>query len=281
MTAPLGRVLIVGNNPELAAALVSNAQLRDYEIESCAGSLEALTWIRGRAADVVITDIATSMSEDLAFAEEVLRVRPGVRVIVLAPRATREEIIASLRAHVFACFTVPFDFPGIVDMIRRALETTNWRDGIEVVSGLPNWFTLRVASHLLTAERLIRFMSEYQSALPEEQRDLLMTAFREMLLNAIEHGAGFDSEKVIEVTAARTERAIVYHFRDEGPGFDRRVVPHAASSLDPKDILATMEYRAGLGLRPGGLGVLITRAIADELVFNERGNEVLLIKHLS
>jgi anti-sigma regulatory factor (Ser/Thr protein kinase) len=148
------------------------------------------------------------------------------------------------------------------------------------VSGLPNWFTLRVASHLLTAERLIRFMSEYQASLPEEQRDLLMTAFREMLLNAIEHGSGFDSEKVIEVTAARTERAIVYHFRDQGPGFDRRLVPQAAASLEPTDIMATMEYRAGLGLRPGGLGVLITRAIADELVFNERGNEVLLIKHL-
>jgi anti-sigma regulatory factor (Ser/Thr protein kinase) len=280
MTAPEGRVLIVGNSPELAAALVSSTQLREYAIESCAGCVEALNWIRGRAADVVISDVETSMAEDVAFAEEVLRIRPGVRVIVLAPRASREDIIASLRAHVFACFTVPFDYPAIVDMIGRALEATNWRDGIEVVSGLPNWFTLRVASHLLTAERLIRFMSEYQASLPEEQRDLLMTAFREMLLNAIEHGSGFDSEKVIEVTAARTERAIVYHFRDQGPGFDRRLVPQAAASLEPTDIMATMEYRAGLGLRPGGLGVLITRAIADELVFNERGNEVLLIKHL-
>ncbi len=48
-----------------------------------------------------------------------------------------------------------------------------------------------------------------------------MTAFREMLLNAMEHGAGFDPEKVIEVTAAQTARAIVFHFRDPGNGFDR------------------------------------------------------------
>jgi anti-sigma regulatory factor (Ser/Thr protein kinase) len=40
-----------------------------------------------------------------------------------------------------------------------------------------------------------------------------------MLVNAMEHGAGFDPGKVIEVTAARTERAIVYHFRDPGSGF--------------------------------------------------------------
>ncbi len=34
------------------------------------------------------------------------------------------------------------------------------------------------------------------------------------------------------------------------------------------------------GLRPGGFGMLIVRQIVDELVYNERGNEVLLIKHL-
>ena len=110
MTVPRGRVLIVGNNPELAAALVSSAQLRAYQIDSCAGSLEALNWVRAHAVDVLITDLETSMSEDLALADEVLRIRPGVRVIVLAPRASREDIIASLRAHIFACFTVPFDF---------------------------------------------------------------------------------------------------------------------------------------------------------------------------
>jgi hypothetical protein len=34
-------------------------------------------------------------------------------------------------------------------------------------------------------------------------------------------------------------------------------------------------------LRPGGFGMLIAREIADELVYNERRNEVLMIKHLS
>jgi DNA-binding response OmpR family regulator len=276
----MGRVLLIGDNPELAGVLVSSSRLRAHEIESCAGGVEALRRVRDHAVDVVLTDPGTSIAEDLALAGEILALRPGVRVLVLAARATREEVIASLRAHVFACFTTPFDYPEIVDMIRRALDATGWRDGIEVVSGLPDWFTMRVSSHLLTAERLIRFMAEYQMALPDEQRDLLMTAFREMLLNAMEHGSGFDSEKVIEVTAAKTGRAIVYHFRDPGSGFDRSGLPHAARSLTPDDIMAATLRRAEMGLRPGGLGVLIARQIADELVFNERGNEVLLIKYL-
>jgi len=35
-----------------------------------------------------------------------------------------------------------------------------------------------------------------------------------------------------------------------------------------------------MGMRPGGFGILLTRNIADDLLYNEKGNEVLLIKYL-
>jgi anti-sigma regulatory factor (Ser/Thr protein kinase) len=34
-------------------------------------------------------------------------------------------------------------------------------------------------------------------------------------------------------------------------------------------------------LRPGGYGVLLTRHFVDELMYSEKGNEVLLIKYLA
>jgi anti-sigma regulatory factor (Ser/Thr protein kinase) len=97
----------------------------------------------------------------------------------------------------------------------------------------------------------------------------------------MEHGAGFDPEKVIEVTAAKTARAIVYHFRDPGAGFDHADLQCACTSTSPDAAMETLRKRADLGLRPGGFGMLIVRHVVDELVYNERGNEVLLIKHLS
>ena len=165
-------------------------------------------------------------------------------------------------------------------MMRSAVDASAWHDGIEVVSGLAHWCTLRVSCHLLTADRLVRFMTEHLTMIEEKERNLLVAAFREMLLNAMEHGAGFDSEKVVEVTAARTKRAIVYHFRDPGTGFDRERLAHAANAPTPDEMIATAARRAELGMRPGGFGMLIARQVADELVYNERGNELLLIKHL-
>jgi len=49
-------------------------------------------------------------------------VRPGVRLIVLAPATTRSDVVAALRAKVFACFTAPFDYREITGMARAALE---------------------------------------------------------------------------------------------------------------------------------------------------------------
>ena len=49
---------------------------------------------------------------------------------------------------------------------------------------------------------------------------------------------------------------------------------------DPDDVMSTAMRRAEMGLRPGGFGMLIVKNVVDELVYNERGNEVLLIKYL-
>ena len=38
--------------------------------------------------------------------------------------------------------------------------------------------------------------------------------------------------------------------------------------------------RQELGMRPGGLGVLMAKRLVDELIYSERGNDVLLVKYL-
>jgi anti-sigma regulatory factor (Ser/Thr protein kinase) len=276
----MGRLLVIRPEVALEKALADNVKLGGHAIETCGGNVEALHRARERAVDVLITNPITTFSEDLAFTKELHLVRSGARLIVLAPTATDMDIVNALREDVFACFTPPFDYREVASMAVGGLSESGQPDGIELISGLPYWLTVRVSCRLLTAERLVRFMTELQSSsLPSGERDLLLTAFREMLLNAMEHGAGFDADKVVEVTAARTARAIVYHFRDPGAGFSASHKDRAAATRDPEDILASAMKRAELGLRPGGLGMLIVRQIADEVVYNEAGNEVLLIKH--
>ena len=276
----MGRVLVIGSDEGLAKALRDSVALQGHTVDACRGALEVLQDARVRPLDVVVTDSARPVSGAMALVDELNSLRPGVRTILLAPALTDADVVTALRAQVFACFTAPVNPPEIADMAATALKTEDWRRGIEVMSGLPTWLTLRVACGLVSADRITRFLTEWESALPGDQRDLLMTAFREMLLNAMEHGAGFDPGQVIEVTAARTDRAIIFHIRDPGNGFKRDALAHAASANDPASVMKVMENREAAGMRSGGFGMLIVRQVVDEMVYNERGNEVLLIKHL-
>jgi len=274
------RILMIGSDREFRARLAACDGLAGCEIEPAAGNVDAVRAVRRRAFDVVLTDPSTPVSDDLALIHELRAARPGLKAIVLAPTAAPAELIAAIRSQVFACFVAPFEAVHVADMARRAVEAVDWRDGLSVESGLPEWISLTVSCRHLTAERLVHFMNEYRRDLAADDRDNLMTAFREMLMNAMEHGAGFDPEKVINVTAIRTGRAIVYHFRDPGSGFTRANLESTALSNPDANPIAHLERRAEQGLRPGGFGILVTRQIVDEMYYSERGNEVLLIKRL-
>jgi anti-sigma regulatory factor (Ser/Thr protein kinase)/DNA-binding NarL/FixJ family response regulator len=275
----MARILMVAPDETLLEALRKSPLLEEHSLDVARGETDALRQLRRRAYDVLVTPPDTTIERDAPLVDEVRAVRPGVRIVLLAPRTTPEEVIAALRGRVFACFSAPFDPAEIADMVVRAAEAEQWKDGIQVLDAKPDWIHVRVNCRLLSAERLVNFLTELSSDVPAAPRDDLMIAFREVLMNAMEHGGGFDPDQVVEVTAVRTERTMVFHLRDPGPGFDVAALPHAAVAR-PDDPLAVTELRAKSGLRPGGFGLLLARLVVDEMIHNERCNEVILIKHL-
>jgi anti-sigma regulatory factor (Ser/Thr protein kinase) len=105
-------------------------------------------------------------------------------------------------------------------------------------------------------------------------------AFREMLLNGIEHGGKLNPEEWLRVSRIRTKRTLVYHIHDPGDGFSRDHLDHAAVA-HPEDPIAHIACREEAGIRPGGFGMLITSKLVDEVIYNQQGNEVVLIKYLT
>ena len=55
---------------------------------------------------------------------------------------------------------------------------------------------------------------------------------------------------------------------------------HAAVNNPPADPMEHASVREEKGLRPGGFGLLMTRQIVDELLYNEAHNEVVFVKYL-
>jgi len=276
----MSRVLVIGTDNPITHEIGDALSLGGVPIEYAAGPVGALQRLRLRSFGVAITSPSTSIEEDLALLEEMRRIRPALKCIVLAPRSVPDHIIAALRARVFACFTPPFDSNAIAALARSAASESEWRDAIEVVTAKPGWVSVRANCNLLTAERLLTFANELSARLPSPTRLEMMQALHEILLNAIEHGAAFNPEQVIEVTAVQTVRSFVFHVRDPGSGFRPESVEDIAMTDLSQDPVIHIVRREEEGMRPGGYGLLLARGTVDELIYNELGNEVLLIKYI-
>jgi anti-sigma regulatory factor (Ser/Thr protein kinase) len=270
------RMLVVGPFPWHAVG-VSPGDWKNVEIDESFGEADAERRLRAHAYDVIVTSPTSPASRDFSMVIEARDQQPGIRTVVIAPELTASDIITALRHEVFASFAMPVVPDELRESIAMALDADDWKNGIEVMSALPGWITLRVACRRMTADRMTRYITELAGGVPNLDRTELATAFREVLLNAMEHGAGFDPDKVIEVAAVRTARTIVYYFKDPGPGFNPRAPGLVATENDP---LTHLTDREAAGKRPGGFGMLLTAKLVDEVHYNERGNEVFLVKHL-
>ena len=276
----MSRVLVIGSHTEVSREIADALAAAGLPTEQAVGHADALHRLRMRAFGVIITSPDSSVDEDLALLEEMRDIRPGVKCIVLARDSTPADVIAALRAQVFACFTPPFDPSDIAELASRAATDNQWRDDIQVLSARPGWVSVRVNCRLITAERLMTFARELTSQLPEDAQEQMLNGLREILLNAMEHGAAFNAEQMVEVTGVQTARSLVFYVRDPGAGFRRESLSHAAVANPANDPVAHILRREEEGMRPGGYGLLLASGAVDELLYNEVGNQVLLIKYL-
>jgi len=92
-------------------------------------------------------------------------------------------------------------------------------------------------------------------------------ALEEALSNAIRHGNRFDANKKITVSSCVGAEQTAITVADEGEGFDPGAVPDPTADENLE--------------KPCGRGIMLMRAYMDEVIYNEAGNEVRLVKHRS
>jgi anti-sigma regulatory factor (Ser/Thr protein kinase) len=232
-----------------------------------------------KSFDLILTGEKTSAMQDVELLRAIRRLRPHTRIIIIAASSTPDAVLTAMRSHAFSLFSAPYEEAQLTDMIRLAIDSPPWDDGIEIVSATPEWIRLRVRSEVHTADRLVQFLNEI-AELPVAEREQVAVAFREMLMNAIEHGGQLDPNRFIEIEYVRAKHMVSCHIADPGPGFTLDEIPHAAIANPEENPIQHAEIRSELGIRPGGYGILIAQKLVDELIYNQEGNEVLLVKYL-
>ena len=276
---PAKTALVVDSSPEVNAVLNRVLASDGWTVERAVDNKTVLSLVKQRPFDLIITGQRTTGQEDVDLLGKIRGVRSHVRLIILANQSTPADVIAAVRGGAFSYCSGPFSRSELTAVVRSAMVAPAWDDGIEVVWATSNWVRVIARCDVVTADRLVQFLRA-GSSVPEPEKDDVITAFHEILLNAMEHGGQFSPDHYVEIGYYRGSRMVICRVKDPGQGFSLEEIRHAAVNNPPFDLLRHMTAREEMGLRPGGFGVMLAKKLVDELHYNEKGNEVLLVKYL-
>jgi len=241
--------------------------------------VEALKVLRTRRFDLMLLDVWMPRMNGLELLERIRGLKRRPRVVVMTSDDTPATVLGAVREQAFRYVHKPVDPVALVDAVRDTLEAPE-TPPIEVVSARPDWVELVVPCTREAAERLRGVMAHLDNDLAPDVRDSIAYAFRELLLNAIEWGGKLDPSRTVRISYLRAKRMLMYRIADPGPGFNIENLPHAAVGQPHDSPIAHVDVREAQGLRPGGFGILTVRESVDELLYNEKRNEVVFVKYL-
>ena len=278
--APAKRVLIVDDEELIRELLRRALSEAGYQVEQAADGAEGLQILKANYFDVVLLDIWMPRMNGLEVLASLHELPSPPRVIVMTADHTPETLLNAIREEAYLYIGKPFAPSALVDLVGKALAAPGQTPPIQVLSAKSDWVELLVPCEANVVDRIQSFLMGMKGDLPEATRDTVGQAFRELLLNAIEWGGKLDPNRKVHIAYLRTKRMILYRIADPGSGFRFDQLTHAAINNPDGKSLQHMEVREQKGLRPGGFGILLTRALVDELLYNQAQNEVVFIKYL-
>ena len=271
---------MVEGDPAVQELLNNILQQDDRTVQGVAGDQEAVALLRNTPYDLVVADLGQNGGDGNRLLRRFRAVQPDTKVILTGTQDPGKAI-AALRANAYSYFHKPLIAAPFAEMVRQALASSPaWKKDLQVRSARPEWVTLEVSCKMEAAERATQLLRELTADLPVGISEDFTVAFHELLMNAIEHGGKSDPRKRVHISLLRTAHSLIVHLRDPGKGFALNKIQHAAVCNPDDEPTRHVEIRAEKGQRPGGFGILMASRLVDELLYNERGNEVFFQKNI-
>ena len=270
--------LIVEDDPDMGHLLVQLLGERGFSGTLLQTGKPAVAWAHEHKPELILLDLMLPdvHGVEVCRALKLDRATNLIPVVMVTALAQYEDRIRGLEVGANYYLIKPFTDTQLDAAVTQVMA---WRNELQC-HGTAGEITFRLQSDAHYLEELNHLLASLllHTSLTERQARHLMMAVRELGSNAIEWGHQNQAERIVSVTYRIEAARVVIIIRDTGPGFDRKNLPHAARRNDP---LAHLEVRESLGLRDGGLGILMAEGLVDELRYNETGNEVSLVKHFA
>ena len=271
------------------------APIDDLEIIEAKDGVEALEKVERESPDLVLTDLRMPRMDGIELAEQIKNDFPLVPIILMTSHGNEQIAVRALRAGASSYVSKGDLKETLVETVDQILEVAAARrsrhTALQYLSRSETEFKLENELELIAP--VIGFFQENLERLAfgdDNVRTRIGIALMEALSNAIIHGnlevsselrrdrkKDYDkmiverrkeapyAERQVWFRAEESAQAVRYVVVDEGPGFDPGQLPDPTA---PENMA-----------RSSGRGILLIRTFMDEVHYNERGNEVTMIKH--
>ena len=270
-------VLIVDDERDTNDILASLCQARGFTPVQLFAGAQVVAAVRAHAPDVILLDLMLPDVDGFVVCDQLKRNRETnlIPVVMVSALNTADHRAAGVRVGANGYLSKPFTPEQLYDAIDKAVA---WRREHEQ-RGTHGEIHFDVRSEATYLTQVNDMLSDLFAHTPLTERQIkdLRQAVMEMGGNAIEWGHRKNAELVLTIIYRIDPEAVTLIIRDQGPGFDPRNIPHAASDEDP---IGHLDVRNDLHIREGGFGIMLAKGLVDEFKYNEKGNEVTLIKRL-
>ncbi|MFV2065523.1 MAG: response regulator [Pirellulales bacterium] len=298
---PMFPKVLVVDDSKVDCRIVGGLLEKDpfLQIKYAENGLEALDMIRGELPDIVLTDLRMPEMDGLTLVRIVGREQPMLPVILITAHGSGALALEALEQGAASYVPKAQLADRLLDTVRRTLGKADVHQNYERLLQYQRRteFSFRVENKPSLVDALSALVQESTATMrlfDARVRIQFAVAFEQAFLNAIYHGnleisydelteereriANGKSPRLVESRRSMSpygERRVDVDLyvscdearivvRDEGPGFDVTALP---DWNDPAELETT-----------GGHGLTLMRAFTDELLFNEKGNEVTLVR---
>jgi len=253
------RILIIDDHDDLATSLSEVFCAQGHEVTVLESRSAALALGSIENFDLVITD---------------LDVKPGTppapQGATCLPDIPEPETDEHLKAFKFCAAKYRregFNEEELKGLVAVTLDQKlRFVDTAEFVRNIRENIQFELPSTLSLMDIVLEYLTKRVERLgvcnPEQTN--LFVALDEAFVNAVKHGNKHDPDKLVRITCDVSKDEARFTIEDEGEGFDVNAIP---DPLDPDNLFKT-----------SGRGVLFIYNIMDEVVYNERGNRLTMIK---
>lgn len=271
--------LIIEDDPDAGETLATLLEQRGWTTARALAGEEGLHLAQSLSPAIIFLDLMLPDMDGYKVCAKLKmdRATNPIPVIVVSALTAPESQIEGLRVGADAYLFKPY-LPDDLDVAIAKAREHEERIRTKTLE-LSIRFDLESRVENLHAVNELIGMLLRHSKMSEHEASQLRTAMFEIGQNAIEWGNKHDATKTVSISAEVSKDRIIIHVEDEGEGFNPRNIPHALA--DAEDPTAHLAVREMLGLREGGFGLQIVKGMMDEVTYNERGNKVTMVKHLT